>query len=229
MIMMALWSIANTTQEWTNWISFSILRIILSFSPFKLTSKLICELWLTIWSFWEARNVRRGGELMGIDMLLLDAQVSYLTPTFAHTELWKGQPSPLNSILPIRSSTKNLNCSETVLKLVSKLLVISLCLSIYYHCCQCLISYKKNPSGPWCYYKDELFDIFLWNCIDITIDAPDHTLVFVSKTLESTLVNVSYESLCLLIDLIRGFFLRPASRCVNLHWYEPWSKMTIYL
>lgn len=25
--------------------------------------------------FWEASNVRRGGELMGIDMLLLDSQV----------------------------------------------------------------------------------------------------------------------------------------------------------
>ncbi|KAG2327189.1 hypothetical protein Bca52824_009917 [Brassica carinata] len=24
--------------------------------------------------FWEARNVRRGGELMGVDMLLLDPQ-----------------------------------------------------------------------------------------------------------------------------------------------------------
>ena len=32
--------------------------------------------------FWEARNVRRGGELMGVDMLLLDSQVSYLTPPF---------------------------------------------------------------------------------------------------------------------------------------------------
>ncbi|KAG2317195.1 hypothetical protein Bca52824_020317 [Brassica carinata] len=25
--------------------------------------------------FWEARNVRRGGEIMGIDMLLLDSQI----------------------------------------------------------------------------------------------------------------------------------------------------------
>ncbi|WZZ84833.1 hypothetical protein YC2023_113412 [Brassica napus] len=24
--------------------------------------------------FWEARNVRRGGELMGVDMLLIDSQ-----------------------------------------------------------------------------------------------------------------------------------------------------------
>ncbi|CAG7876677.1 unnamed protein product [Brassica rapa] len=32
--------------------------------------------------FWEARNVRRGGELMGVDMLLLDSQVSYLTLPF---------------------------------------------------------------------------------------------------------------------------------------------------
>jgi len=27
--------------------------------------------------FWEARNVRRGGELMAVDMILLDSQVMY--------------------------------------------------------------------------------------------------------------------------------------------------------
>ena len=27
--------------------------------------------------FWDARNVRRGGDLMGVDMLLLDSQVTY--------------------------------------------------------------------------------------------------------------------------------------------------------
>ena len=27
--------------------------------------------------FWEARNVRRSGELMGVDMLLLDSQVRF--------------------------------------------------------------------------------------------------------------------------------------------------------
>lgn len=27
--------------------------------------------------FWEARNVRRCGELMGVDMLLIDSQVMY--------------------------------------------------------------------------------------------------------------------------------------------------------
>lgn len=27
--------------------------------------------------FWEARNVRRGGELMGVDMLLINSQVMY--------------------------------------------------------------------------------------------------------------------------------------------------------
>lgn len=27
--------------------------------------------------FWEAKNVRRGGELMGVDMLLVDSQVLY--------------------------------------------------------------------------------------------------------------------------------------------------------
>ena len=27
--------------------------------------------------FWEARNVRRGGELMGVDMLLLDSKVLF--------------------------------------------------------------------------------------------------------------------------------------------------------
>ena len=32
--------------------------------------------------FWEARNVRRGDELMGVDMLLLDSQVIYFTAIF---------------------------------------------------------------------------------------------------------------------------------------------------
>lgn len=27
--------------------------------------------------FWEAKNVRRGGEFMGVDMLLLDSQVNF--------------------------------------------------------------------------------------------------------------------------------------------------------
>lgn len=27
--------------------------------------------------FWEAKNVRRGGEFMGVDRLLLDSQVMY--------------------------------------------------------------------------------------------------------------------------------------------------------
>ncbi|KAG2271268.1 hypothetical protein Bca52824_065823 [Brassica carinata] len=31
--------------------------------------------------FWEARNVRRGGELMGIDMLLLDSQATVMPAT----------------------------------------------------------------------------------------------------------------------------------------------------
>lgn len=30
--------------------------------------------------FLEAMNVCRGGELMGVDMLLLDSQANYLTP-----------------------------------------------------------------------------------------------------------------------------------------------------
>ncbi|KAF3573188.1 hypothetical protein F2Q69_00059484 [Brassica cretica] len=34
--------------------------------------------------FWEARNVRRGGEFMGVVMLLMDSQVFYLTPPFVH-------------------------------------------------------------------------------------------------------------------------------------------------
>ncbi|KAL0740519.1 hypothetical protein Bca4012_082032 [Brassica carinata] len=32
--------------------------------------------------FWEARNVRRGGELMGVDMLLLDSQVEQMHKIF---------------------------------------------------------------------------------------------------------------------------------------------------
>ncbi|CAN6991206.1 unnamed protein product [Brassica rapa subsp. trilocularis] len=33
--------------------------------------------------FLEAMNVCRGGELMGVDMLLLDSQANYLTPLFS--------------------------------------------------------------------------------------------------------------------------------------------------
>ncbi|KAL0864280.1 hypothetical protein Bca101_043398 [Brassica carinata] len=33
--------------------------------------------------FWEARNVRRGGELMGVDMLLLDSQATMLPATIS--------------------------------------------------------------------------------------------------------------------------------------------------
>ncbi|KAL0706973.1 hypothetical protein Bca4012_073399 [Brassica carinata] len=36
--------------------------------------------------FWEARNVHRGGELMGVDMLLLDSHVSYLNLPFVHKQ-----------------------------------------------------------------------------------------------------------------------------------------------
>ena len=36
--------------------------------------------------FWEARKVRRGGDLMGVDMLSLDCQVSYLAPPFVHSQ-----------------------------------------------------------------------------------------------------------------------------------------------
>ncbi|CAH8323773.1 unnamed protein product [Eruca vesicaria subsp. sativa] len=31
--------------------------------------------------FWEARNFRRGGELMGVDMLLLDSQATVMSAT----------------------------------------------------------------------------------------------------------------------------------------------------
>ncbi|KAL0742005.1 hypothetical protein Bca4012_083518 [Brassica carinata] len=34
--------------------------------------------------FWEARNVRCGEELMGVDMLLLDFQVNLVTPILVY-------------------------------------------------------------------------------------------------------------------------------------------------
>ncbi|KAG2307803.1 hypothetical protein Bca4012_083218 [Brassica carinata] len=37
--------------------------------------------------FWEARNVRRGGELIGVDMLLLYSQVIYLAPHFVYSQI----------------------------------------------------------------------------------------------------------------------------------------------
>ncbi|KAG2246113.1 hypothetical protein Bca52824_085741 [Brassica carinata] len=55
--------------------------------------------------FWEARNVRCAGELMGVDRLILDSQVSYLHPPFVHE----------HSLSPVSS----LGIS-TVLKLYSK-------------------------------------------------------------------------------------------------------------
>ena len=45
-------------------------------------SSSIVQVWLLC--FWEARNVRRGGEFMGVVMLLMDSQVFYLTPPFVH-------------------------------------------------------------------------------------------------------------------------------------------------
>lgn len=44
--------------------------------------------------FWEARNACRGWGLMGVDMLLLDSQVSYLDPPF----VYKQNLSPVSSL-----------------------------------------------------------------------------------------------------------------------------------
>ncbi|KAG2309038.1 hypothetical protein Bca52824_028786 [Brassica carinata] len=40
--------------------------------------------------FWEARNVRRGGELMGVDMLLLDSQVEQMHKIFKLVDHLRG-------------------------------------------------------------------------------------------------------------------------------------------
>ncbi|KAG5413514.1 hypothetical protein IGI04_001081 [Brassica rapa subsp. trilocularis] len=39
---------------------------------------------ISLLRFWEAMNIRRGGDLMGVDMLLIDCQVIYLTPILVH-------------------------------------------------------------------------------------------------------------------------------------------------
>ncbi|KAH0930096.1 hypothetical protein HID58_015823 [Brassica napus] len=41
-----------------------------------------------LFCLWEARNFRRGGVLMGVDMLLLDSQVSSLTPSIVHKQIY---------------------------------------------------------------------------------------------------------------------------------------------
>lgn len=41
-----------------------------------------CSFTVQAWllRFWEVKNVRRGGELMGVATLLLDSQVCYVPP-----------------------------------------------------------------------------------------------------------------------------------------------------
>ncbi|CAH8295042.1 unnamed protein product [Eruca vesicaria subsp. sativa] len=69
--------------------------------------------------YWEARNFRRGGELMGVDMLLLDSQTtmmqasvnSHRIPKFQET-LTAGKMFTLSSF-DVVSCTRNLKITES--------------------------------------------------------------------------------------------------------------------